>query len=315
MRLATLYQNGSFYKGNLHSHSTVSDGKHPPAELCQMYREKGYSFLAITDHNIYGSHDELCTDDFITIPGTEVDRYYPDFRVDHLVCIGIEGKNTIPHGERFPRQMWTRDDAQEFVDWFGERGNMVFFAHPNGCKIDHHDVSRIEGLEGMEIFNSGCETILKCGLSESFYDNMLFLRRRTPHGTLPRCIASDDAHLESRDFFKGWVVVKAKALTRADITQALLDGSFYASRGPEIHDFYIEDGRAYFDCSPCRTIYLFSDGRDFGHFHMEDAGHLLTHAEFDVAGKKLPYLRAVCVNSEGYEAWSQPIELDKEDKK
>ncbi|MBO5897780.1 MAG: hypothetical protein J6R04_02085 [Clostridia bacterium] len=33
---------------------------------------------------------------FITIPGTEVDRYYEDFRVDHLVAIGIEGKN-IPY--------------------------------------------------------------------------------------------------------------------------------------------------------------------------------------------------------------------------
>ena len=310
MRLSTFYETGNFYKGNLHSHSTISDGKHAPAELCEMYREKGYSFLALTDHNVYGIHDDLCREDFITIPGTEVDRYYEDFRVDHLVAIGIEGKNTCTHGERFPRNMWQPDDAQTMVSYFTERGNMVFFAHPNGCKLDHADVSRIEGLYGLEIFNSGCETILKCGLSESFYDNTLFLKRRSPDGKLYRCIASDDAHLQIRDFFRGWVVVKAPELTRAAITQALLDGSFYASRGPEIHDFYIEDGRAYFDCSPCRTIYLYSDGRDFGHFHMEDNGNeLMTHAEFDVAGKNIPYLRAVCIDEHGYEAWSQPIEL------
>jgi hypothetical protein len=30
MRISTLYREGTFYKGNLHSHSTISDGKHSP---------------------------------------------------------------------------------------------------------------------------------------------------------------------------------------------------------------------------------------------------------------------------------------------
>src|SRR5918995_4095171 len=41
---------GRFYRGNIHAHSTNSDGTLPPQELASLYREAGYDFLAITDH-------------------------------------------------------------------------------------------------------------------------------------------------------------------------------------------------------------------------------------------------------------------------
>ena len=41
---------GKFRKGNIHTHSTCSDGTLPPGEVCRRYREAGYHFLAITDH-------------------------------------------------------------------------------------------------------------------------------------------------------------------------------------------------------------------------------------------------------------------------
>jgi len=41
---------GRFYKGNLHTHTTESDGALPPAEVARIYREAGYDFLAVTDH-------------------------------------------------------------------------------------------------------------------------------------------------------------------------------------------------------------------------------------------------------------------------
>ncbi len=43
-------QPGRFWKGNLHTHSTASDGEHSPAEVCRRYRDAGYDFLALTDH-------------------------------------------------------------------------------------------------------------------------------------------------------------------------------------------------------------------------------------------------------------------------
>ena len=40
-------------KGNLHCHTTRSDGAIPPDELIRIYKENGYDFLALTDHRIY----------------------------------------------------------------------------------------------------------------------------------------------------------------------------------------------------------------------------------------------------------------------
>ena len=61
-----------FYKGNLHSHTTNSDGRLTPIEAVSYYRKHGYDFLALTDHNIYSDYrDILKLDDFLVHPGTE----------------------------------------------------------------------------------------------------------------------------------------------------------------------------------------------------------------------------------------------------
>ena len=39
-----------WYRGNLHMHSTRSDGQLTPAEACALYREQGYDFISLTDH-------------------------------------------------------------------------------------------------------------------------------------------------------------------------------------------------------------------------------------------------------------------------
>ena len=45
-----LENRGNWYKGNLHMHTTVSDGALDPVEAINIYREAGYDFIAITDH-------------------------------------------------------------------------------------------------------------------------------------------------------------------------------------------------------------------------------------------------------------------------
>jgi hypothetical protein len=41
---------GRFFKGNLHTHCTGSDGDYSAKEVVRRYRDKGYDFLAISDH-------------------------------------------------------------------------------------------------------------------------------------------------------------------------------------------------------------------------------------------------------------------------
>ena len=66
-----LDKNKKFYKGNMHCHSTLSDGTFTPEELKAMYKGKGYSFLAITDHEHVNNNSYLDDEDFLTITSAE----------------------------------------------------------------------------------------------------------------------------------------------------------------------------------------------------------------------------------------------------
>ena len=48
MEKRTLYKEGIYKKGNLHTHTTWSDGMHTPAETAKHSRSKGYDFLALS---------------------------------------------------------------------------------------------------------------------------------------------------------------------------------------------------------------------------------------------------------------------------
>lgn len=52
MKLPAFSAPGQFYRSNLHTHSTLSDGVLSPAEVCRRYPSEGYDFIALTDHMI-----------------------------------------------------------------------------------------------------------------------------------------------------------------------------------------------------------------------------------------------------------------------
>ena len=69
---------GTFWRGNIHTHSNRSDGTLPPEEVCRRYREAGYDFLCLSDHFLprYGfpivDTWPFRTNAFTTILGAEV---------------------------------------------------------------------------------------------------------------------------------------------------------------------------------------------------------------------------------------------------
>ena len=85
-----------FWKGNLHSHSAVSDAKLPPEKVCRRYREAGYHFVAITDHFIeqYGfpivDTRPYRTDHFTTLLGAELHAPQTQMGHDwHILAVGL----------------------------------------------------------------------------------------------------------------------------------------------------------------------------------------------------------------------------------
>ena len=62
-------------RGDLHCHSTHSDGDSPPATLLELATVLGFDFLGITDHNAPPSAVQSAGSGPILIPGTEVTTY------------------------------------------------------------------------------------------------------------------------------------------------------------------------------------------------------------------------------------------------
>ena len=68
-------------KGNLHAHTTFSDGRRPIDEVIARYRDLGYDFLAITDHvdriqDDYWFHIPRGDERMLILPGVEL-NYRP----------------------------------------------------------------------------------------------------------------------------------------------------------------------------------------------------------------------------------------------
>lgn len=63
---------GNWYKGNLHAHTTNSDGKLTPEQAVLIYKQHGYDFLCFSEHDYYTDlRRQLDSEDFILLPGLE----------------------------------------------------------------------------------------------------------------------------------------------------------------------------------------------------------------------------------------------------
>ena len=72
MKKYLLPNEGTFFKANLHSHSTFSDGALTPAEMKAVYQAQGYSIVAYTDHDLMFHHRELNDNSFLALSGFEI---------------------------------------------------------------------------------------------------------------------------------------------------------------------------------------------------------------------------------------------------
>ena len=298
---------GRFYKGCLHTHSTRSDGKLTPGESLSLYRRLGYDFAALTDHNVMNRERFGMPDDFLVLPAMEMQTNHIHMKerpqCHHFVVLP-RGDGGFAHDERMENDAFTvPEDVQKTIDKLARGGNLVMLCHPVWSNTDFSDYGGLTGLFAMEVFNTGCHNESNTGMAGSRWNDMLRA------GARMWAAAVDDAHSVPH-MGQGWICARARELSHAAIIESLENGWFYASTGPEIHEFFVEDGEAVVRCSPCRNVYLRSDrigcGRQVVH---SESGGMLPEARFKLAAG-VRYVWAECVESEGRIAWSQPIWLE-----
>lgn len=285
---------GSWYKGNLHCHSTESDGSKPPHEVREWYKSRGYHFLSLTDHR---KITELENDDeFLCIPGVELNTR--DVREGRIGLYHVVGIGVSPDCD-----CQVNDDPQALIDAICGAGGLAFIAHPkwSGNVVDD-EFLRLRGYVGIEVFNYGCHVDNNTGLGDIHWD-MLIL-----HGKRPLGFATDDSHSLETDGAGGWLMVKAEALTADAILSAIRHGHFYASSGPEIYDVTLENGVVSVECSKAAAIH-FMTGGPRGRTIWAQGGKLLEGGSYRLSGGE-KFVRIEVVDSEHRIAWTNPIYFD-----
>ena len=87
---------GKWFKGNLHMHTTRSDGRLTLAEASALYAERGYDFISITDHRVpFVGAEESEQLPIMILDGIELDGRDDQGSGYHVVCIG-GGIGTAP---------------------------------------------------------------------------------------------------------------------------------------------------------------------------------------------------------------------------
>ncbi|OKP83059.1 PHP domain-containing protein [Paenibacillus sp. P32E] len=309
-----LARNKTVYKGNLHLHTTCSDGSLPAAETVQVFKEKGYHFICISDHDVYSRTDEFNTDHFITIPGMERGGLNPVPDKDPGYHFGVLDDPTaqpvqprFQHLERFPVPIpWEGDQSpQVLIDEMIAHGNLVIFNHPEWHLTRFEDMVNYDGFFAVEIYNHATEWSTVSSYGAAYWDHALQNGKRV-YG-----IAADDSHGHDRnwafpEYGGGWVQVQSEALTPHDIVTSLKAGSFYSSTGPEIYDLRVEDGQLIIECSPCKFIMFKAfplRGPFVGNYQN---GEPLTVASMPVE-PEMQYIRVECIDFDGNVAWSNPV--------
>jgi PHP-associated len=174
-------------KGNLHAHTTFSDGRRPIHEVISRYRDLGYDFLAITDHE-----DRVHDDYWFEIPAGD-DRM--------LVLPGIE--------------LSYRPLSQHVGKVTGDRETLYVLNHPARYELSVRETLRRVSVITRAGLPISAVEVTDTGVYQPEYD--------VEEIPLPK-IATDDSHRDW-EFGRAWIEVEA-ARSRDAIIRAVKAGDF-----------------------------------------------------------------------------------------
>ena len=292
---------GHWYRGNLHTHSTNSDGRRTPRDVCDHYRRHGYQFISLTDHFLarYGFPITDTTpyrgDGFTTVIGAEL--HAPETSLGdpwHILAVGLPLDFT-PTG--------AGETGPQLAARAGGAGAYVAAAHPAWYDLTDADVLTLKAASAVEIVNTTCTELNGKGDSSGHLDRLL------SQGHYYHAIATDDAHFkpEMPDWGRNWVMVRCRHLHPDALLEALHAGSFYSSQGPEILGVTPLPGKKLsVRTSPVRAMRLTGRGASASVV----AGNAdITSAELDLARIAGPYARLTVFDERGRRAWTNPIRV------
>ena len=258
-------------KGDFHVHSFRSDGRRDPAALAGHYREQGYDFFTLSDHNRAYPGDEIdevykgLDIDFVRVFGEEI---HSPGSVIHIVRIGgkesvaeryvnhraeyeaeiCEYMRRVPEGvperyrERYGKAMWATDAIHN-------KGGIAIFPHPfwkpGGSRMNNVTYEFAQVLLKSGMFDAyelvGAMTQEDVNRSVAMWSDL------RANGLNMPMVGSSDVHgiEKGRDFPHKFTVCFADALDQDSICDAVKRGLCVAVEATDVE--YDRHYRAYGD--------------------------------------------------------------------
>lgn len=322
-----LAQEVRWYRGNTHAHTSNSDGDSPPEVVARWYKDHGYHFTLITDHEQITPVDPLNAvlaepGKFLVIRGQEITQlvrdstHFRNLRQVHVNALGA-WQVVMPIGERNTADgpvsaTYTRNIAE-----VRRGGGVAQVNHPNWhWSIRLNDLLVLPDSVLFEVHNAhpgvnnegGVDDQGNRALStEALWDSLLTRGKRI------FMVADDDSHSfkpENADRpdltrpGRGWIQVRADTLTAEAIVRALGRGDFYGSNGVTLRDIQTRGRELRVDVAPrgdrrYTTEFIGRGGRVLATVTGTSASYSITGGE--------GYVRARVTDSQGRRAWTQPV--------
>ncbi|MBO5285331.1 MAG: PHP domain-containing protein [Clostridia bacterium] len=337
MKIYLIPKNGNFYKANLHSHTTLSDGQWTPEEMKEQYKAQGYSILAYTDHQVFINHNDLADDNFLPLNGYEIDitedkPWGTTTKTCHFCLIALDRERTLQkiyHDSIYIDKNADKVDIDKtrapikrvydhkFISLLMQEARndrfFVTYNHPVWSLESNGDYLNYHGMHAMEIVNNGSYVTGHEEHNSILFDNMLH------NGEDIYCIATDDNHnvcsIDSPncDSFGGFTMIKADKLEYGTITKALIDGSFYASEGPSIYDLYYDSDDELFHIKTSDAVRIvMSGGKRYNNAVTPNKkGETITEASFNIGMLGDGYVRFTVRDKNGKEAYTNAYNVSK----
>lgn len=282
---------GVWLRGNLHMHTTRSDGRLSYEDAVARYEQAGYDFIAVTDHWVR-SESGTTAGGMLLLSGCEYNiGETVQEGVYHIVGVGMERAPALERTEKSP---------QRIIDEIRAAGGVAILAHPAWSLNSAEDVARLTGLCGTEIYN----TTSAVPPNVRPYSG-LFVDQLASLGVLLPCMGADDAHRYVNDATVCSIMVHAREKSHEAVLDAIRAGDFYATMGPSLA-LTVENGEAVVTCSPAVQVEFHSDAVWNDKRVTQGVG--ITTARC----RLLPFetfVRAEVVDSEGRRAFSSPVRV------
>ncbi len=317
MKKYLLPKEGTFFKANLHSHTNRSDGSASPETVKQIYKERGYSIVAYTDHDILLDYSYLCDEDFLALNGTELDcngkgTEWANMETCHMNMIALEPDNLkivcwhrsqylYAHAVEYRDQVQFYEEEPDYIRKYTgegisdmmrrgrEKGFFVVYNHPTGSLENYTHYINYNHMHAMEMYNNREE------YNPRVYDDMLRAGKHI------YCVGGDDNHNRPKpdsDVGYSWTMIKADRLEYRTITDALVKGNFYASQGPAIYELYVEEGILHITTSDADRITFTSGNRRSKTCYPEAGKQVLNHASYQLFEDNI-YIRVTVTDKHG----------------